>query len=100
MAAGGRGRLPGMKIYSQVAVFGVGALALLFGLYAGAYLIVVEPSTIERGWRGGDGYAASYRLWGSALPLEEFWDVVFAPANEIDRRLRPGIWSNGMWRRL
>jgi hypothetical protein len=66
-------------------------LLLLPVLYVGSYLALVVP---ERGGRlrGGSGlfYRHPYRA-GGARSSAAFW-----PLEQIDRRLRPGVWEPPM----
>lgn len=66
------------------------AVVVLLGLYVGAYSTLVEPrATIEMDF-GSHTWSIEpqYRIGRI-----RFMRSLFAPANAIDRRLRPSIWN-------
>jgi hypothetical protein len=73
--------------------YAIGVVALLLVTYGGAYLAIVEVPEFDDGTRStihfGDEpalFVVTYRLGGD-------WSrAFFAPAHELDRRLRPELW--------
>jgi hypothetical protein len=71
--------------------FSAAVLLLLPVLYVGSYLALVVPG--HGGWRASKGGELSYEFWsyrvGGSYSERLFW-----PLEQIDRRLRPGVWRD------
>jgi len=70
---------------------------LAASVYVGAYLCMVQPVHYS-GMAFLTIGAADWKPWTvatypAAPGSQKFWERVFAPANAIDRKLRPAKWS-------
>lgn len=70
---------------SRVRVAVAGVLALLGLAYVGSYLVLLSP--MPSPWLGEPNDAA-YRAGGRTA------ETAFAPLEWLDRRVRPGYWSD------
>lgn len=64
----------------------LGSLAVVVGMYAGAYYAMVECTRVPL-WVGAEGAIDSYSFGG------EVSKSLFRPMNEIDAMLRPEVWG-------
>jgi hypothetical protein len=70
---------------------------LAASVYVGTYLYMVQP-VVYSGMSFMTMGAADWKPWTvatypAAPGSQKFWERVFAPANAIDRKLRPAKWS-------
>lgn len=65
-------------------------LAALLGLYIVLYCQTVRviPDKSTGVWEFRPGYSLR-----AINPAPHWWDVVFAPLHEIDKHIRPELWS-------
>lgn len=84
-----RHKKPGVAFW---ATLGIVLSLLLIAGYAGSYFLLVEPIQTSR-------YYPLLSVSWFAVPhyhvvgKQDFWRSFFAPANSVDRRIRPKTWS-------
>ena len=62
--------------------YAIAFVVLLLFVYGGAYFAMMERKEI------GHSPHVSYRFG------EEWTEAIFAPAHDVDRRVRPDVWQN------
>lgn len=77
---------PGVGFWAAVA-----AIILLVVAYGIAYTRLASPTESLVGVARSN--PASYVLRRRMLPAQPFWRAFFAPANAIDRKIRPKMWQ-------
>lgn len=73
---------------------GFATLVLSLSTYAGAYRATVWPMSLGCGFSGN---TYPWYVWGrerELLPCQDAWEAFFAPANAIDRWVRPSAWPS------
>jgi hypothetical protein len=75
----------GRELAKWVAV----TLTVLLGLYVGAYYWLVSPFHSPNGcWTH-----AGYRVSCDTLDDAAWWQGLFRPLHQLDRRIRPHVWE-------
>jgi hypothetical protein len=76
-------RLAGVRITTRRLM----AAMLLIAVYFASYRALVTPSIYQESQRYRDQVGESYRC------APRLCTIIFAPANRLDRTLRPGYWA-------
>lgn len=76
------------------------SIATLIAPYVSAYLWMVEPVLNLSSF--GEGIDPEY-FWGNdggEASDQAYWRFVFSPIHDLDRKIRPKMWSAEEWSRL
>ena len=68
-------------------------LAVLLGLYVGAYYAMVEPIPAQKYVLSKGAYSAVPTFLATYSRWDDWLTPLFSPAHWLDRRIRPHVWE-------